>query len=60
MENKEFTDYYAFGVEGYRIGLCSCLKCGAAIVLSNDAFDTAKAHIAFHKSITSLKEKGLL
>ena len=43
-----FTTYYAFPVEGRRIGLMSCLICGAAIVV--DDRDSATVHRRWHET----------
>jgi hypothetical protein len=51
MENKNYSQYYAFSVEGARIGLMTCLRCGAAIVISDDGGE--KVHDEWHSRIDS-------
>lgn len=49
-----FTAYRAISAEGARIGIASCLKCGAAIVIDpSDTVNTFELHDDWHKEIDS-------
>jgi hypothetical protein len=42
-----YDEYYAFDVEGNRVGLMTCLRCGAAVIL--DKTDAAAIHNLWHE-----------
>ena len=42
----KYSAYYAFATEGGRIGIVTCLRCGAAIILGQE--EGIKLHDAFH------------
>ena len=42
----DFSPYVAFEVEGRRIGIVTCLRCGAAVLLDEE-HATVK-HLAWH------------
>lgn len=43
-----YTEYYALETEGGRVGLMSCRRCGALILIGDASFDAAKAHDQWH------------
>lgn len=46
--DPKYSQYYAVEAEGHRIGLMSCRRCGALVLLGDADFDAAKAHDAWH------------
>ena len=57
MEQKIFTPYRAFDAEGARLGLCSCMLCGAAIVIdSSDGITADQVHEQWHRARGDLKK----
>ncbi|MBP2522254.1 hypothetical protein [Rhodococcus sp. PvP104] len=52
MSETEFTPYVAVSAEGMRIGIMSCLTCGAAILLGATKEDFGAIHSAWHEAQT--------
>lgn len=50
-ENRPFfTGYRPFAAEGARVGIMSCLSCGAAILIDpGDEVDMAALHLRWHE-----------
>ncbi len=44
---KDYGAYFAFLTEGGRIGLATCLRCGAAVIMG-DSYNTTEIHSAYH------------
>lgn len=44
----QFTAYFEIEAVGQWIGLVSCLKCGAALVIGDKDFRATKAHLDWH------------
>lgn len=52
---QQFTGYRPVPAEGARVGIMSCLTCGAAIVLDPaDAIDMPALHTAWHRHVATL------
>ena len=49
---EQFTSATAIQAEGARVGIVTCSRCGAAILLDpRDSFDTLKMHDDWHAMI---------
>lgn len=48
-EKPKYDQYYALESEAGRIGLSSCLNCGAVVILGDR--DTTKIHDEWHRSL---------
>lgn len=48
VKENNYSPYYAFDTEGGRIGLCTCLRCGIAIIIGD--MDVARIHDKWHES----------
>jgi hypothetical protein len=46
---KSYSAYYAVSVEGARIGIVTCLRCGAALILDEER--AAELHDEWHRRI---------
>jgi len=45
---SDYTSYHVMAAEGHRIGLMTCKRCGATIVLSDEDPDWAVTHDRWH------------
>jgi hypothetical protein len=48
---SEYTPYFSVEACGFRIGLVSCLRCGAAVIVGDKDFDAQAAHDAWHDAL---------
>ena len=48
--SSQFSPYLAVHAEGQRVGIMSCLECGAAILISSTA-DAPTIHEQWHASM---------
>ncbi|MBT2266415.1 hypothetical protein [Rhodococcus erythropolis] len=53
MTETKFSPYVAVVAEGRRIGIMSCLTCGAAILLGTTDEDFGAIHSAWHAAQVS-------
>jgi hypothetical protein len=44
-----YTPHFTVWAEGYRVGLTTCRECGAVVLLGDNDFDGAKAHVQWHE-----------
>ena len=52
MTDPLVTDATAIPAEGARVGLVSCLLCGAALLLDpRETLDTVAAHMTWHEGL---------
>ena len=50
---ENYSEYFALETEGGRVGLMSCMRCGALVLIGDAAFDAAKAHDRWHGPATT-------
>ena len=51
----DFSRYYILNAEGHRIGLVTCLECGAAVVLDDEKYD--EKHVGWHAKLDAKEAK---
>jgi hypothetical protein len=44
-----YTEYLAVHAEGQRIGLATCKRCGATVIVGVDGFSAVRQHDEFHR-----------
>jgi hypothetical protein len=45
----DFTPYFGIQTEGGRVGLVSCTRCGAVVIVGDKDFDGAAMHADWHR-----------
>lgn len=51
-----YTQYFGVEATGMRIGLCTCRRCGATVIIGDDQADATDLHDDWHRSVAVIGE----